>query len=390
MIIEQAFATGTTAWLAAVGLAHLTKAPMSAHEVALAGGVHPSRPSRWVQTGSAWSLEIDQACSFQDLLGWFENRFGPDFDRYESPHQVAGRDPWWRLRGNSSVYGIGRSLYDDLVRVAGPVDLVEELKVEARALRTDKALGWVIDRQWAPTDPDQRLSRPLIRYALAYVGATVAQHWPGHMIGNCAVGHLWDGQPEDHPLGKHTAIIWTPVPEPGPAGKKYPPWWVAGHYATIPAATWPQMARDRWFTQWLQAELLGRTDAKKICPDLPAAQLTRSRVPLWLRSKLLRYAADQPSTAVRLEVSATAAPVTDLSQSPSARAEGDTPLDAAGVAEHTSLSLQTIRSYVRDGAMPPHDGKLGQTLWWWSSTIDDWQLTRPTLGRRAGVPANNS
>lgn len=43
----------------------------------------------------------------------------------------------------------------------------------------------------------------------------------------------------------------------------------------------------------------------------------------------------------------------ELAQSPTARVVGDKPLDTAGAAEHTSLSQQTIRSYVRDGAMPP-------------------------------------
>ncbi len=388
MIIEQGFATGTTAWLAAVGLAHLTKEPMSAYEVAVAHGVQPSRPSRWVQTGATWSLEIDQPCGFDDLVDWFDNRFGGPSSPKGSPRgfPVMDRDPWWRLRGNSSVYGIGRALYDELSGLRGPIDLVEELRLGARIRWTDKLLGWVIDRQWAPIEPEQRINRPLIRYALAYVGATVAEHWSGHMVGNCAVGHLWDGQPGDHPLEEHTAIIWTSVREPGPAGNKYPPWWVAGHYRTIPAATWAGMARDRWQAQWLQAELLGRTEAKRICPDLPEPHLTRSRVPLWLRSKLLRYAADNPSSTSSRDTGSTraaAAALLDLDQSPAARVVGDCPLDASGVADHTSLSPQTIRSYVRDGAMPPHDGKLGQTLWWWSSTIDAWQRTRPTSGRPA-------
>ena len=236
MIIEQPFATGPTAWLAAVGLAHLTKEPMSAYELAVSGKPQPSRPSRWVKVGTMWALEIDQPCTFADLVAWYDNRFGPDA-LGEAPFDVVGRDPWWRMRGNTTVYRVGAALYGELQKLNGPVDLVDELLVHARAFRTDKAAGWVIDRQWVALDADDRLDRPLIRYALAYVGAAVAQHWRGHMVGNCAVGHLWDGQPEDHSLGEHTVIIWTAEPAPGSAGLKYPPWWLAGHYETIPAVS---------------------------------------------------------------------------------------------------------------------------------------------------------
>ncbi len=64
-----------------------------------------------------------------------------------------------------------------------------------------------------------------------------------------------------------------------------------------------------------------------------------------------------------------------------APAAGDRPLDIPGVAEYASLSPATIRTMVRDGKMPSPDGKMGQSQWWWESTIDAWQQTRPTVGR---------
>ena len=45
------------------------------------------------------------------------------------------------------------------------------------------------------------------------------------------------------------------------------------------------------------------------------------------------------------------------------------------------LQSPQLRSYLRDGHMPPPDGKLGQSLWWWASTIDEWAANRPPVGR---------
>lgn len=59
----------------------------------------------------------------------------------------------------------------------------------------------------------------------------------------------------------------------------------------------------------------------------------------------------------------------------------DLPLDTAGAAARAGISVSTVRSYIRDGHMPPPDGKLGQSLWWWTSTIDEWSANRPPAGR---------
>lgn len=377
MIVEQIAPAGPTAWLAAVGLAHLTKEPLDAVEVALLasdGKQVPSVPSRWVKTGTAWSLEIDGTpADFDALLGWYAARFDTWRTGGETGNgRTAGRDPWWRTRGNTNVDGIGRALYAELATIKTPVDVARELAGRAGTLPTDKAAGWVIDRQWVTLETDEQpMRRPLIRYALAYVGATVAQWWPGHMVGRLAVGHLWDGQPGDHPLGGHVAITWEPVQD---RTGHYPPWWGAGEYVTIPAATWANQVRDRWMDYWVRSEILGRTEASRIWPGrLPSPHLTRGAGPLWRRSLLELQAAERQLTAKETP--------RHQAKAPGAPEAGAQPLDIAGVAEHTGLSVATLRGYVRDKTMPKPDGTMGQSAWWWSSTIDTWQDARPTPGR---------
>lgn len=377
MIVEQIAPAGPTAWLAAVGLAHLTKEPLDAVEVALLasdGKQVPSVSSRWVKTGTAWSLEIDAPpADFAALLGWYADRFDAWRTGVEAGNgPTVGRDPWWRMRGNASVDGIGRALYTELAAAEVAVDVVSELRGGAGVLLTDKAGGWVIDRQWVTLEADAPpMRRPLIRYALAYVGATVAQWWPGHMVGRRAVGHLWDGQPDDHPRGEHVAIYWEPVQD---KTGYYPPWWGAGEYATIPAAAWGNQVRDRWQDDWIRAEILGRTEAARIWPGrLPAPHLTRGAGPLWRRSLLELQAAER-----QLDGELTPRPRAKVV---GARETGDQPLDIAGVAEHTGLSVATLRGYVRDKTMPKPDGTMGQSAWWWASTINVWQDARPTPGR---------
>ena len=62
------------------------------------------------------------------------------------------------------------------------------------------------------------------------------------------------------------------------------------------------------------------------------------------------------------------------------------------LAELVNLSpspcLMRVKKLQQDGYITGYSarinvGKLGQTLWWWSSTIDAWQRTRPTSGRPA-------
>lgn len=381
ILVEQAAPLGVSAWLAAVGLAHLSVMPDR-----LDDDYRPvprqSYPSRWVKAGVDWYLEIEQAADFAALRRWYADRFAEvDPDVYEDepgariPVEVVARDPWWRTRGAATVHGLGEAIWREIRGLKG-VDLVDELRVRARARRTSKLAGWVLDRQWVDMDPEVQDTRPLIRYALAYVGATVAQHWPGHMAGASAVGHLWDGQPGDHPISEHHAIIWPPAPEQGAAAGRYPAWWGPGQYATIPAAQWPMLVREHWTDQWLHSELIGRTTAKAITEgNLPEPLMSRSRVPLWRRSVLTGggYTSPAPSEEE--------SPWANMPPSMAARVPGDRPLDVHGVADMTSLAVATIRAYIRDDVMPEPDGRMGQSAWWWSSTIGHWQATRPTSGR---------
>lgn len=53
----------------------------------------------------------------------------------------------------------------------------------------------------------------------------------------------------------------------------------------------------------------------------------------------------------------------------------------AAVADHLGVTLSTVRAYRARGQMPPPDGILGRTPWWWSSTITGWE--RPGRGWRS-------
>lgn len=61
---------------------------------------------------------------------------------------------------------------------------------------------------------------------------------------------------------------------------------------------------------------------------------------------------------------------------------GDQPMDIAQAAAHLGLSPATVRAYRRDGRWPEPDGHMGQSGWWWQSTIDEWQAARPGKGGR--------
>lgn len=100
-------------------------------------------------------------------------------------------------------------------------------------------------------------------------------------------------------------------------------------------------------------------------------------MPLWGRSVLA--AGDYPTPVPREELED--AQRVGLPPSPIAREVGDRPLDAHGGAEDTSLALARIRTHMRDDVMPEPDGKMGQSAWWWSSTIRRWQATRRGIGK---------
>jgi predicted DNA-binding transcriptional regulator AlpA len=64
----------------------------------------------------------------------------------------------------------------------------------------------------------------------------------------------------------------------------------------------------------------------------------------------------------------------------------DRQLDRASVAAILGVDPATITRYVNRGDMPEPDGHLARSPWWWSSTIDAWQPTRPGKGAGAGRP----
>ena len=54
------------------------------------------------------------------------------------------------------------------------------------------------------------------------------------------------------------------------------------------------------------------------------------------------------------------------------------------VAERLGVKPNTVSGYRHHGYMPPPDGKLGKTVWWWEGTITAWQATRRGRGWRKG------
>ena len=51
------------------------------------------------------------------------------------------------------------------------------------------------------------------------------------------------------------------------------------------------------------------------------------------------------------------------------------------VAALAGLSSASVRRYRLRGTVPPPDGYLGRTPWWWLTTIDDWLAVKPKRGR---------
>ena len=102
---------------------------------------------------------------------------------------------------------------------------------------------------------------------------------------------------------------------------------------------------------------------------------------LWRRSRLeaIAYFGADPDTDVPAPVDRRPAAPPDPTSA--ARAAGDVPLDVVGVAETSGLSERTIRTYITDGRIPPADGQVGKSWWWWASTIEVWMETRNRPGR---------
>ena len=68
----------------------------------------------------------------------------------------------------------------------------------------------------------------------------------------------------------------------------------------------------------------------------------------------------------------------------------DRQLTVQDVASHLGLALDTVRNYRKQGRLPSPDGTLGNRPWWWQSTIDQWQATRPGRGVGGGRPRRDA
>lgn len=64
----------------------------------------------------------------------------------------------------------------------------------------------------------------------------------------------------------------------------------------------------------------------------------------------------------------------------------DVQLDLASAATRLGLTEKTLRRYRLDGRLPEPDGVLGRSPWWWASTIDVWQASRPGRGNYKREP----
>ena len=45
----------------------------------------------------------------------------------------------------------------------------------------------------------------------------------------------------------------------------------------------------------------------------------------------------------------------------------------ADAAAHLGVKPRTITAYLARGQMPPADGYIGRSPWWWSTTIREWR-----------------
>lgn len=58
----------------------------------------------------------------------------------------------------------------------------------------------------------------------------------------------------------------------------------------------------------------------------------------------------------------------------------DEQLDRKGVAALVGIAVTSVDKYKMRGRLPTPDGVLGRSPWWYTSTIEKWQRTRPRRG----------
>ncbi len=59
------------------------------------------------------------------------------------------------------------------------------------------------------------------------------------------------------------------------------------------------------------------------------------------------------------------------------------------VAAHLGVSASTVRAYASRGQMPPPDGRIGRTPWWWADRIWEWSTSRRRGSGRQTRPSPN-
>lgn len=70
---------------------------------------------------------------------------------------------------------------------------------------------------------------------------------------------------------------------------------------------------------------------------------------------------------------------------PSSRKHQRARFDAAGFAQLAGLTTRKFQEYRRRGAVPPPDGRNGNSPWWTVDTVGDWLASRRGRGRPATI-----
>jgi hypothetical protein len=60
-------------------------------------------------------------------------------------------------------------------------------------------------------------------------------------------------------------------------------------------------------------------------------------------------------------------------------------LTAGDIATRLGLSLSAVRAHRQRGTMPAPDGTLGNSPWWWETTIAAWAASRRPRGQQSST-----
>lgn len=193
--IHLALPTSPTGWLAMIGLSQATRS-----DGAWSG-----------PDGEPWATSTGPLCYRHD---------GPipslDDISQELPVEIGPGSPWMSHRGRGTTDATIRDIATLLA--AGSTDIDVRAELERPTWTTDTIAGWMIDAHYRPQEPDDPRQRPVVRYALALIGAAaVIAHGQAHWDGRFAVGHLWDRHWTNYPdpLQPSLMIVWERAYRPG-------------------------------------------------------------------------------------------------------------------------------------------------------------------------------